>query len=83
MRTNGYDPFRFERPRPEPVDGPLPPPVALVEDDDLPRSPRWRYWLGLTLIALFVVDLTARLISLIARPTGGDSAPEDLLSSVP
>lgn len=72
MRVNGYDPFRFERPEPEPVDGLLPPPIALVEDEEIPRSPRWRFWLAAVLVTLLALDLTAHLLQLLGRD---DDAP--------
>ncbi len=52
-----YDPYRLEfRAEPEPVDGPLPPPLRLVEDDDLlqvERFPPWVRWAALGLAAAF------------------------------
>jgi hypothetical protein len=56
VATN-FDPFRLDqRPAPEPVDGPLPPPLMLVdEDDDLDTTrPSWHRNLSLVVIAMFL-----------------------------
>lgn len=65
-----YDPYRLDfRPEPEPVDGSLPPPIRLVEDDDLlhlVRFPSWVRWAALSLAAGFALATV-----LTAAATGG------------
>ncbi len=68
MRVTGYDPFRFDPPQPEPVEGPLPPPIALVDDEAPPAPPRWRFWFAAALLALLGLDLAARLLSMLLDP---------------
>ena len=53
-----HDPFRLHhRPEPAPVDGDLPPPICLVDDDDLqPRQrPVWLRGLATLVVAFFVI----------------------------
>jgi len=54
-----YDPYRLDfRPGPEPVEGPLPPPIRLVEDEDLlhlERFPPWVRWAAVGLAAGFTL----------------------------
>ncbi len=54
-----YDPYRLGfRVEPEPVDGPLPPPLRLVEDDDVLHQRRfapWVRWAAMGLAAGFAL----------------------------
>lgn len=85
MAANGYDPFPVRPPEPEPVDGPLPPPIALVDDEVEPgaQAPRWRTLLAVGLLAILAINLAIRMVAVIthatshARPSaaGGPASP--------
>jgi len=77
MAANGYDPFPLRPPEPEPVDGPLPPPVALVDDEGepAPRAPRWRTTLAVSLLIILAINLAIRMVAVITRPV---AAPRPL-----
>lgn len=48
-----YDPYRLGfRPGPEPVEGPLPPPLRLVEADDILRDVRFPSWFRLAALGM-------------------------------
>ncbi len=77
-----YDPYRLGfRPGPEPVEGPLPPPLRLVEDDDLLHVERYAPWvrwaaLGLAAgFALATVLTTAATAGQVSLLTGGGWSP--------
>ena len=77
-----HDPYRLGfRPGPEPVEGPLPPPIRLVEEDDLlhaERLPGWWRWgavglaLGFVVATILTAAATGGQYSLL---TGGGWAP--------
>lgn len=74
MSGIGFDPYCLQpKGQPEPVEGLLPPPIALVEDGDEPMSrPRWHRWVALgllSILALAVVTHARALLSGVgARP---------------
>lgn len=56
MSGIGFDPYCLEpKGVPEPVDGPLPPPLALVEDEEPMDRPRWHRWVAAGLLGLLSV----------------------------
>jgi hypothetical protein len=54
--ATSFDPFRLDqKPTPLPVEGPLPPPIILVdENDDLDTTrPKWHRRLAIVVIVMF------------------------------
>lgn len=77
MRGIGFDPFCLEpQGRPEPVEGPLPPPIALVEEEDHPRLSPWRKWIAVGLIAVVAINVALRVAVFLDRLSpSADRAP--------
>ena len=71
MPANGYDPFPTRPPEPEPVHGPLPPAIALVDEEVEPArvAPRWRTLLALGLLIVLAINLAIRMVAVITRPS--------------
>lgn len=69
--STSFDPFRLDQtPAPLPVEGPLPPPIILVdENDDLDTTrPKWHRRLAIIVVAIFFGTSVLTMIRQIIQP---------------
>lgn len=65
MSGIGFDPYCLEpKGVPEPVEGPLPPPLALVEDEEPMTRPRWLRWVAVGLLSILGLAVAHHLRAL-------------------